>query len=88
MYLIELAKLVIVPNAQTGKKAAVHHLPVLRYSNIDCILPFNVLQTVEDREPFALDVAAAMLSVLSADKSPPPVKGDVVLIILVVATGV
>ena len=49
-------------------------------------LLLNVVQSVEVKYPLTELVAAGIDNVLLADKSPPPVSGDVVDIILVVST--
>jgi hypothetical protein len=48
--------------------------------------PLNVFQSVDDKAPVVVVFAVAMLKVLFADKSPPPLKGAVVEIVRVVGT--
>jgi hypothetical protein len=61
----------------------VYHLPLNLNAQGDVTLPLNVDQSVEDKYPSVDVVACVIASVLFALKSPPPVNGAVVAIVLV-----
>ena len=60
-------------------------VPVVVNDIGDCF-PLKVVQSVADKYPSTKVVAFGMLKVLSADRLPPPLNGDVVDIVRVVGT--